>query len=67
MPMRKSRRCWLRSRPDDGSMQPYQGTYSAEKAEALKGHSFDRVALGQKGQPYEKLDQLLIELLLGIR
>lgn len=52
---------------DDGSMVPYVGPYSAEKANALKAYSFDRVALGKRGQPYEKLDQLVIELLLGAR
>ncbi|MBE7555144.1 MAG: xylose isomerase [Anaerolineales bacterium] len=52
---------------DDGSMNPYFGSYSKDKAQALKAHSFDRVTLGQRGQPYEKLDQLLIELLLGVR
>jgi xylose isomerase len=52
---------------DDGAMDQYFGTYAKDKADALKAHSFDRVAMGQKGQPYEKLDQLLIELLLGVR
>lgn len=52
---------------DDGSMNPYFGPYTKDKAQALKAHSFDRVAMGQRGQPYEKLDQLLIELLLGVR
>jgi xylose isomerase len=52
---------------DDGAMNAYFGKYSAAKAQALKGHSFDRVALGKKGQPYERLDQLVIELLLGVR
>lgn len=52
---------------DDGSMNPYFGPYSKDKAQALKAHSFDRVTLGRRGQPYEKLDQLLIELLLGAR
>jgi xylose isomerase len=52
---------------DDGSMAPYQGVYSKEKANALKAHSFDRVAMSKRGQPYEKLDQLVIELLLGVR
>lgn len=51
----------------DGSMDQYFGSYSAAKAGALKAHNFDRVALGQRGKPYEKLDQLLIELLLGVR
>ena len=52
---------------DDGSMDQYFGDYSTQKAGALKAHSFDRVAMGKRGQPYEKLDQLLIELLLGAR
>ena len=52
---------------DDGAMSGYQGAYSAEKARALHDHAFDRRALGQRGQPYERLDQLLVELLLGVR
>jgi xylose isomerase len=52
---------------DDGSMNQFFGKYTADKARALKAHPFDRVALGQRGQPYEKLDQLTIDLLLGVR
>ena len=52
---------------DDGTMDGYLGSYTAEKASALKAHAFDRVALGRRGQPYEKLDQLVVELLLGVR
>ncbi len=52
---------------DDGSMDQYFGAYSADKASALKAQTFDRVEMGKRGQPYEKLDQLLIELLLGAR
>ncbi len=52
---------------DDGSMDGFRGAYSADKAAALKAHSFDRVALGQRGQPYERLDQLTFELLMGVR
>ena len=52
---------------NDGSMDQFGGSYSTEKANALKAHSFDRVAMGQKGQPYERLDQLVIDLLLGVR
>ncbi|MEA3239486.1 MAG: xylose isomerase [Candidatus Bipolaricaulota bacterium] len=46
-------------------MSAYLGKYSPEKAEQLKAHQFDRGALGKKGLPYEELDQLLIDLLLG--
>jgi xylose isomerase len=52
---------------DDGSMSGYFGTYSAEKAGALKAQSFDRSAIGARGLRYERLDQLTVELLLGIR
>jgi len=52
---------------DDGSMDAYTGAYSAEKAAALKEESFDRAALGASGRQYERLDQLTIELLLGLR
>jgi xylose isomerase len=54
-------------RADDGSMDQYLGVYSKGKADALKSHTFDRVAMGQRGQPYEQLDQLLFELLMGVR
>lgn len=52
---------------DDGSTDPFKGVYSPEKAAALKAASFDRDALGARGMAYERLDQLTIELLLGIR
>jgi xylose isomerase len=52
---------------DDGTTDAYKGQYTAEKAAALKAASFDRVALGKKGIPYEKLDQLTVEVLLGVR
>ena len=52
---------------DDGSMAPYLGAYSAESAAALGEIEFDRRALAARGQPYEELDQLTIDLLLGAR
>jgi xylose isomerase len=52
---------------DDGAMTKYFGSYSAAKAAALKQQAFDRQALGQRGLQYEKLDQLTVELLLGVR
>ena len=52
---------------DDGSTDSFKGQYTAEKAVALKAASFDRIALGKKGIPYEKLDQLTVEILLGVR
>ncbi len=52
---------------DDGSNPAWGNGYSSDKANALKGHSFDRSALGARSLPYERLDQLTIELLLGVR
>lgn len=52
---------------DDGTTDPFKGKYSPEKAQALRAYRFDRPALGRRGQPYERLDQLVIELLLGVR
>jgi xylose isomerase len=52
---------------DEGAMAPYQGAYTPAKAAALKVHAFDRQALGGRGLPYERLDQLTVELLLGVR
>jgi xylose isomerase len=52
---------------DDGSMTTYLSGYSAERAAALGEIEFDRGALAARGQPYEELDQLTIDLLLGAR
>ena len=45
---------------EDGTLSPYFGKYSAEKAAALKTHIFDRIAIAQRGLKYERLDQLTI-------
>ena len=52
---------------DDGETDPFKGAYTAAKAAALKAHAFDRKALGARGLAYERLDQLTIEVLLGVR
>jgi xylose isomerase len=52
---------------DDGSMEPYFGKYSSEKAIALASEEFDRPELAGRGLKYERLDQLTNELLLGVR
>jgi xylose isomerase len=52
---------------DDGVMAPYQGSYSPGKVVAIKAANFDRAALGARGLKYEKLDQLVVDLLLGTR
>ena len=52
---------------DDGSMNQYFGSYSAEKANALKAQAFDRSTIASRGLTYELLDQLTVEVLLGVR
>lgn len=42
-------------------------TYSHEGMKALKERRFDRTALASKALPYERLDQLVVELLMGVR
>jgi xylose isomerase len=48
-------------------MDQYFGKYSTDKATALKAQAFDRSAIAGRGLRYERLDQLTVELLLGIR
>jgi xylose isomerase len=43
------------------------GAYSAERADALKAHAFDRARLGNRALHYERIDQLLFDLLMGVR
>ena len=52
---------------DDGSTDAFKGAYSRSKAAALKAATFDRRALGARGLSYERLDQLTVEVLLGVR
>jgi xylose isomerase len=54
-------------RRDDGWSTLHGGVYTNDKARQLKAHDFDRAALWTRGQPYEQLDQLVVELLLGVR
>ncbi len=52
---------------EDSSSSRLLGKFSAKKADALKAKQFDREALGTRGLQYEKLDQLTVEVLLGVR
>jgi xylose isomerase len=52
---------------DDNSMNKYFGKYSSQKAGALKEQSFDRPAISRRGLKYERLDQMTIDILLGVR
>lgn len=52
---------------DDGGMDALSGPYSSEKAMALKAYDFDRSGLAARGMGYERLDQLVFDLLMGVR
>jgi xylose isomerase len=52
---------------DDGSYNYLNSGYSKNAAAKLKNTDIDRVALGARNLPYEKLDQLTMEVLLGVR
>jgi len=50
-----------------GSGAPSVAKYSEEQGRALQAQDFDRAKLTAKGLAYERLDQLTIEVLLGVR
>lgn len=52
---------------DDGIFSFLSGGYSKDKVKQLLKFKFDRSALGARALAYERLDQLTIELLLGVR
>ena len=52
---------------DDGEMAPFFGKYTPRKAAALKAQPFDRTLIAGRGLQYERLDQLTIEILTGVR
>ncbi|MBE0684965.1 MAG: xylose isomerase [Anaerolineaceae bacterium] len=43
------------------------GAYSPERLKKLRAAKFDRVEIGKRGLTYELLDQLTMDLLLGVR
>lgn len=46
---------------------PKNGAYSQKGAQTLLAHAFDKDAMMRKRLPYELLDQLTVDLLLGVR
>ena len=46
---------------------PGGGGYSKDHAAELQGRKFDRASLAARGLRYERLDQLTIDILLGVR
>jgi len=57
----------LKELDKDDSGAPEIGKYSKKSAKALLAHAFDRAALSSKRLPYERLDQLTMEILMGVR
>ena len=57
----------IRSRGDGASGRDESLRYSAERARSLATRSFDLTAMRQTGYSYERLDQLTMEILLGVR
>lgn len=51
----------------DDSLRYLADGYSRDAVRQLREMSFDRDALGARNLPYEQLDQLTVELLLGVR
>jgi xylose isomerase len=51
-------------RGDDTS--PVSAPYTGQHASSLKARTFDRQALAARRLPYERLDQLVVDLLLGV-
>jgi xylose isomerase len=54
-------------RSGDPQDQALLGPYSRESLSRLRARQFDRAQLASRALPYERLDQLVIDLLLGVR
>jgi xylose isomerase len=57
----------LRELSNSGNGNPMLSHYSRENAFQLLAHPFDKDAILKKRLPYERLDQLTIDMLLGVR
>ena len=52
---------------DDGRYAYLNSGYSRAAADQLKATEFDRAGMGGRNLPYERLDQLTFDVLLGVR
>lgn len=52
---------------DDGTFSYLSSGYSREALAKLRAAEINRAALGSRNLPYERLDQITIEILLGVR
>ncbi len=57
----------LRGRGADAAGGAATGPFSRERAERLKGQALDLAAIRAQGYAYERLDQLTMEVLYGVR
>jgi len=51
---------------DNGEMAGLTGAYSTEKVNALKNYPFNRQEIAARSMGYEKLDQWVMDLLMGV-
>jgi xylose isomerase len=51
----------------DNALAPFFGKYTPDKASALKALTFDRAGISSRGLRYERLDQLTIDIITGVR
>ncbi len=51
----------------DATLEALAASFSAASVERLRKMKFNRKLLGSVGLPYEKLDQLTMEILMGVR
>ena len=53
---------------EDSTLDPLlSAPFSPQNADTLRAMTFDATALAAQPLPYEKLDQLVFDLLLGVR
>ncbi len=57
----------LRAAPRDRDLEGLMAGYSASKAEALRSRKIDVDAIARRGLRHERLDQLMIEHITGVR
>jgi len=63
----KEIRSILREIESGPKKMPSTDRYSKDGAAALYAHVFDRARIAKKPLPYERLDQLTVDILLGVR
>jgi hypothetical protein len=52
---------------EDAELDALGRRFTPEGAERLKGMPLDRIEIAKRRPRYERLDQLVVELLLGVR